>query len=144
MPKKVKIILMALGIMAIIALVVSLTIPPKQYLIVDGYNNVAYGGAINTVFHEGLDSVDYETAHLANAYIEDTGANYIVLIDPPNVKTVMDFYNLARAHGAKLIIGDTSNEKELKAELFNLGFSGKKIIFKTNQEWKPNWKNYFY
>ncbi len=143
MPKKVKTICVGLGIIMVIALILLIT-SPKQYLIVDGYNNVAYNGAINTVFREGLSGVDYETAHLANAYIEDIGANYVVLIDPPNVKTVMDFYNLARAHGAKLIIGDTSNEKELKTELFNLGFSDKKIQFKTNQEWKPDWENCFY
>lgn len=143
MPKKVKIILMALGIMAIIALVVSLTIPPKQYLIVDGCNNIAYKGAINTVFNEGLDSADYEPARIAHTYIADRAVDYVVLINP-SVENVLDFYSLAKEHGAKLIIGDTSNEEELKAELFNLGFSGKKIKFKTNREWKPDGESCFY
>ncbi|OQA38975.1 MAG: hypothetical protein BWY51_00585 [Parcubacteria group bacterium ADurb.Bin316] len=144
MPKKVKIIIFVGLVVMLIITIILIIKSPKQYLIIDGWHNEVYSGAINTIFQEGLDHVDDETAHLANAYIEDTGANYIVLIDPPNVKTVMDFYDLARAHGAKLIIGYASNEEKLKAELFNLGFSGKKITFKTNRAWKPDGKNYFY
>ncbi|HPX64544.1 MAG TPA: hypothetical protein PLP70_00890, partial [bacterium] len=116
----------------------------KQYLIIDGQNNIAYGGAINTVFWEGLDSVDYETARLVNTYLKDRAADYVVLINPPSARTVLDFYNLAKVHGARLIIGDTPNEKELKAELFNSTLSNKEIKFQTNQEWKPDWKNSFY
>jgi hypothetical protein len=143
MPKKVKILLIALGAALIITLVVCITLP-KQYLIVDGQNNIAYGGAINTVFHEGLDNVDHDTARLANAYLKDRAADYVVLINPRDVRTVLDFYNLATVHGAKLIIGDTPNEKELKSELFNLNLSNKQVRFQTNQEWRPDWKNSFY
>lgn len=143
MPKKVKILLIALGAALIITLVVCITLP-KQYLIVDGQNNIAYGGAINTVFWEGLDSVDYETARLVNTYLKDRAADYVVLINPRDVRTVLDFYNLATVHGAKLIIGDTPNEKELKSELFNLNLSNKQVRFQTNQEWRPDWKNSFY
>ena len=143
MPKKVKILLIALGAALIITLVVCITLP-KQYLIVDGQNNIAYGGAINTVFHEGLDNVDHDTARLANAYLKDRAADYVVLINPPDVRTVLDFYNLAKVHGARLIIGDTPNEKELKSELFNLNLSNKQVRFQTNQEWRPDWKNSFY
>jgi len=138
-----KILLIALGAALIITLVVCITLP-KQYLIVDGQNNIAYGGAINTVFNEGLDNVDNAKAHLANAYLEDMGVDYIVLIDPPSTRTVVDFYNLAKAHGAKLIIGKTSNEEKLKAALFNASLSNKQIIFKTDREWEPDEKNSFY
>ncbi len=143
MPKKVKKILIALVTILIVTLAV-LIASPKQYLIIDGQNNIAYGGAINTVFWEGLDSVDYETARLVNTYLKDRAADYVVLINPPDVRTVLDFYNLAKVHGAKLIIGDTLNEKELKSELFNLNLSNKQVRFQTNQEWRPDWKNSFY
>ena len=143
MPKKVKKILIALVTILIVTLAV-LIASPKQYLIIDGQNNIAYGGAINTVFHEGLDNVDHDTARLANAYLKDRAADYVVLINPRDVRTVLDFYNLATVHGAKLIIGDTPNEKELKAELFNSTLSNKEIKFQTNQEWKPDWRNSFY
>ncbi|HRS73012.1 MAG TPA: hypothetical protein P5278_00780 [Patescibacteria group bacterium] len=143
MPKKVKKILIALVTILIVTLAV-LIASPKQYLIIDGQNNIAYGGAINTVFWEGLDNVSYETAHLANAYLEDQTIDYIVLINPPSAKTVLDFYKLATAHGAKLIIGDTLNEKKLKSELFDLNLSNKQVRFQTNQEWRPDWKNSFY
>ncbi|HOE80897.1 MAG TPA: hypothetical protein PLA38_02665 [bacterium] len=143
MPKKVKKILIALVTILIVTLAV-LIASPKQYLIIDGQNNIAYGGAINTVFWEGLDSVDYETARLVNTYLKDRAADYVVLINPPSARTVLDFYNLAKVHGARLIIGDTPNEKELKAELFNSTLSNKEIKFQTNQEWKPDWKNSFY
>jgi len=143
MPKKVKKILIALVTILIVTLAV-LIASPKQYLIIDGQNNIAYGGAINTVFWEGLDSVDYETARLVNTYLKDRAADYVVLINPPSARTVLDFYNLATVHGAKLIIGDTPNEKELKSELFNLNLSNKQVRFQTNQEWKPDWRNSFY
>lgn len=143
MPKKVKKILIALVTILIVTLAV-LIASPKQYLIIDGQNNIAYGGAINTVFKEGLDNVDHDTARLANAYLKDRAADYVVLINPPDVRTVLDFYNLAKVHGAKLIIGDTLNEKELKSELFNLNLSNKQVRFQTNQEWRPDWKNSFY
>lgn len=143
MPKKVKKILIALVTILIVTLAV-LIASPKQYLIIDGQNNIAYGGAINTVFWEGLDSVDYETARLVNTYLKDRAADYVVLINPRDVRTVLDFYNLATVHGAKLIIGDTPNEKELKSELFNLNLSNKQVRFQTNQEWRPDWKNSFY
>ena len=144
MPKQAKIIMMTLVIMIVIGVVILVATDKPRYLIVDGWHNEAYAGAINTVFNEGLDNVDNAKAHLANAYLEDMGVDYIVLIDPPSTRTVVDFYNLAKAHGAKLIIGKTSNEEKLKAALFNASLSNKQIIFKTDREWEPDEKNSFY
>ena len=144
MPKQAKIIMMTLVIMIVIGVVILVATDKPRYLIVDGWHNIAYEGAINTVFNEGLDNVDNAKAHLANAYLEDMGVDYIVLIDPPSTRTVVDFYNLAKAHGAKLIIGKTSNEEKLKAALFNASLSNKQIIFKTDREWEHDEKNSFY
>ena len=144
MPKQEKIIMITLIIMIIIGVIILMATDKPRYLIVDGQNNKAYAEAINTVFNEGLDNVDDAKAHLANAYLEDMGVDYIVLIDPPSTRTVLNFYNLAKAHGAKLIIGEASNEQKLKAELFNSTLSNKQIIFKTDREWKPDWQNSFY
>lgn len=144
MPKQAKIIMMTLVIMIVIGVVILVATDKPRYLIVDGWHNEAYAGAINTIFQKGLNGVSNEIAHLASAYLEDMEVDYIVLINPPTVKIVLDFYNLAKAHGAKLIIGEASNEQKLKAELFNSTLSNKQIIFKTDREWKPDWQNSFY
>jgi len=136
----IKIILLTLLALTIFAGIMLAT-STKTTLVIDGKNNIAYTGAINKIYNEGLQAVSHETARLGNAYISDQGVNQIVLIDP-TPQNVQNFYELANYHGAKLIIGSATNETELKSQIFELGLDNKKVQFKTDQDWDPdNYKN---
>lgn len=126
-------VLLALAICAGIMLAIS----PKTTLVVDGKNNIVCTEAINQIYNNGLESVSHETARLANAYIADQDPGQIVLLDP-TAENVKDFVELANYHNAKLIIGSTSNEVELKSNLFEIGLDNKKVQFQTNQDWNPD------
>jgi hypothetical protein len=135
-----KIALLAILAIAIFAGIM-LASSPKTTLVVNGNNNIAYTGAINQIYGEGLQKVSNETARLANAYIADQDPGQIVLLDP-TAENVKDFVELAQYHNAQLIIGSVSNETELKSQLFELGLDNKKVQFQTNQDWDPdNYEN---
>lgn len=128
-------------IVLVIISAIALASSTKVTLVVDGNNNIAYSGAINQVWNNGLSEVSEETARLANSYISACGPKQIVLLDP-TPQNIKDFSELANYHNAKLIIGSTPNETELKSNLFELGLDNKKVKFKTNQDWDPdNYKN---
>lgn len=135
-----KIALLAILAIAIFAGIM-LASSPKTTLVVNGQKNIVYEEAINKVWSNGLSEVSEETARLANSYISACGPKQIVLLDP-TPQNVKDFSELANYHNAKLIIGSTSNEVELKSNLFEIGLDSKKVQFRTNQDWDPdNYKN---
>lgn len=137
--KKADIFVLAFCI--ILPLACTMLISSPNVLVVDGRYNIAYDGAINQIYGEGLQKVSDETARLANAYIADQGPKQIVLMDP-TPQNVQDFSELANYHNAKLIIGSATNEAELKSKLFEIGLDNKKVKFQTNQDWDPdNYKN---
>ncbi len=135
-----KVLIIIMIAMSTFALVAILGTTPKT-LVIDGNNNIAYAGAINQIYGEGLQKVSDETARLANAYIADQGPKQIVLLDP-TPQNIKDFSELANHHNAKLIIGSATNEAELKSKLFEIGLDNKKVKFQTNQDWDPdNYEN---
>lgn len=135
MLRKVDIIILAFCV--ILPLACTMLISSPNVLVVDGRHNIAYAGAINQIYGEGLQKVSDETARLANTYIADQNPGQIVLLDP-TAENVKDFVELANYHNAKLIIGSTSNEVELKSNLFEIGLDSKKVQFRTNQDWDPD------
>jgi hypothetical protein len=137
--KKLDNILLLLVVIVVLTILAGIILESlsKTTLIVDGQNNVAYAKAINEIYKKGLRNVSEETARLANAYVADCNPKQLVLLDP-TVQNVKDFYELANYHKAKLVIGSTSNEVELKVQLFESGFSGKKIHFQIDQDWDPD------
>lgn len=136
----IKIVLLTLLALTIFAGIILAT-SNKTTLVIDGKNNVAYTGAINQIYTQGLKKVSDQTARFANSYIADRSPENIVLLNP-TIQNIVDFYELAQYNGARLIIGSTPNETELKSNLFELGLDNKKVKFKTNQDWDPdNYKN---
>lgn len=131
-----KVLIIIMIAMSTFALVAILGTTPKT-LVIDGNNNIAYAEAINKIYNSGLSRVSNETARLANAYIDDRDPDQIVLLDP-TPQNVKDFSELANYHGARLIIGSTTNEVDLKSKMFELGLDNKKVQFQTNQDWDPD------
>jgi len=124
-------------IVLVIISAIALASSTKVTLVVDGNNNIAYSGAINQVWNNGLSAVSDETAKLTNSYISDHGPDQIVLLDP-TAENVKDFAELAQYHNAQLIIGSASNEAELKSQLFELGLNKKQVQFQTGRDWDPD------
>ena len=145
--KTVRQIILAVIILTAVC-TIALATAPKEYLIIDGTNNIINAGAINSVWANGLDKSTDETVELATDHIESADPDVIVLINP-TLQNVLDFYQLASTCNAKLIIGSAIDEPGLQSELFKNGLSSEQIQFQTDQDWDPDKyeninKNYSY